>query len=216
MIEFMSSWVKGLGLAIVIVSILEMLLPNNKTKKYIRMVIGLYILFTIVSPFLSNKELFDLNELNLEDYTTAQTSTNLNQTSMDERISELYIQELEKDITKKIEEMGYEATSYKVKAQISDQEEESKISQIKLNIQKSQESENSTRDEKEENLENQIVTQIQKIKPVNTTIQQNDLSQGKNNTEEAKSTKLDKSDIQNIKKILIEEYGVNEKCLEIN
>ena len=32
MIEFMSSWVKGLGLAIVIVSILEMLLPNNKTK----------------------------------------------------------------------------------------------------------------------------------------------------------------------------------------
>ena len=34
MIEFLSSWAKSLGLTIVIVSILEMLLPNNKTKKY--------------------------------------------------------------------------------------------------------------------------------------------------------------------------------------
>ena len=34
MIEFISTWVKGLGVAIVIVSIIEMILPNNKTKKY--------------------------------------------------------------------------------------------------------------------------------------------------------------------------------------
>ena len=31
MIEFLSSWAKSLGVTIVIVSILEMLLPNNKT-----------------------------------------------------------------------------------------------------------------------------------------------------------------------------------------
>ena len=56
MVKFFSSWVKTLGLAIVIVSILEMLLPNNKTKKYIRMVMGIYILFTIISPFISTKK----------------------------------------------------------------------------------------------------------------------------------------------------------------
>ena len=75
MIEFKSSWVKGLGLAIVIVSILEMLLPNNKTKKYIRMVMGIYVLFTIISPFVSNQKIFDSSNLNLEDYGTVQTST---------------------------------------------------------------------------------------------------------------------------------------------
>ena len=37
MIEILSSWAKGLGITIVIVSIFEMLLPNNRTKKYIRM-----------------------------------------------------------------------------------------------------------------------------------------------------------------------------------
>ena len=39
MIEVISSWAKSLGVAIVLVSIIEMILPNNKTKKYIRMVL---------------------------------------------------------------------------------------------------------------------------------------------------------------------------------
>lgn len=215
MIEFMSSWVKGLGLAIVIVSILEMLLPNNKTKKYIRVVMGVYILFTIISPFVSNQEVFNLNDINLEEYSTAQTSTSLNQTSMDERIKELYIEELEKDITKKLTEKGYEVTSCKVKAEISDKEEETKISKIKVNVKKSQKDESSDNKEEEQNFENQIVTEIQKIKPIDTSIQTNDRQQEKD-TDESKNTEISKSDIQNIKKFLIEEYGVSEKCLEIN
>lgn len=214
MIEFMSSWVKGLGLAIVIVSILEMLLPNNKTKKYIRMVMGLYVLFTIISPFLSNQEVFDVNNINLEDYTSVSASTNLDQSSMDKRIEELYIQELEKDITKKVKEQGYEVTSCKVKAQISDKEEETKITKIKVNVQKLQEDVTNQVGENEQNLENKIVTQIQKIKPIDTNIKENVSEQ--NESQEEKSTKVNKIDIQNIKKFLIEEYGVNEKCLEIN
>lgn len=206
MIEFMSSWVKGLGLAIVVVSILEMLLPNNKTKKYIRMLMGIYILFTIFSPFVSNQEVFELNHRDIEEYMTTQTSTSVNQNSMDERIKELYIQELEKDMTKKLKEKGYEVTSCKVKAQISDKEEDTKILKIKVGIQKSKEN------QQEQNIENQIVTQIQKIKPIDTSSQKKENLQ----QEETKSTKINKSDIQNIKKFLIEEYGVNEKCLEIN
>lgn len=212
MVEFMSSWVKGLGLAIVIISILEMLLPNNKTKKYIRMVMGIYLLFTMISPFMKNQDIWDPNELNLESYVTTQTSTTLDQSSMDERIQELYIQELEKDITKKLKEKGYEVTTCKVKAQISDEEEETKITKIKVKVQKSQEDTT----QKKKDLENQIVTQIQKIKPIDTTIQQEEKEKAEESSQENKSTKVNKSDIQNIKKFLIEEYGVNEKCLEIN
>ena len=206
MIEFMSSWVKGLGLAIVVVSILEMLLPNNKTKKYIRMLMGIYVLFTMISPFVSNQEIFDTNSLNLEEYATVQTSTSIDQTSMDERIKELYVQELEKDVTKKLEEKGYKVTSCKVKAEISDKEEETKITKIKVNVQKEQEE----KQEQEQNLENEIVTQIQKIKPIDINWQKEE------NKTEVKDEKISKSDRQNIKKFLIEEYGVNEKCLEIN
>lgn len=215
MIEFMSSWVKGLGLAIVIVSILEMLLPNNKTKKYIRMVMGIYILFTIVSPFVSHQKDFNINDINLEEYTTTETSTRVDQSSMNERIQELYIQELEKDITKKLTEKGYQVTSCKVKAEISDNEEESKITKIKINVQKLQKDSKDQGKEKEENLENQVVAEIQKIKPVDTSIKENH-SEQEDNTDENNNKKVNKADIQNIKKFLIEEYGVNEKCLAIN
>ena len=60
MIEILSSWAKGLGITIVIVSIFEMLLPNNRTKKYIRMVLGVYVIFNIVSPLIKNKETGEL------------------------------------------------------------------------------------------------------------------------------------------------------------
>ena len=36
MIDYFSEWTQNLTLAIVIVSLFEMLLPNNKTKKYIK------------------------------------------------------------------------------------------------------------------------------------------------------------------------------------
>lgn len=209
MIEFMSSWVKGLGLAIVIISILEMLLPNNKTKKYIRMVMGIYVLFTMFSPFLSNQQIGNIEQINLEKYATSEVSSSLNQSSMDERIEELYEKELEKDIVKKLKEKGYEATNCKVKAQISDKEEETKIIKIKVKMQKLSTEENR---QKEQGLENQIVMQMQKIKPIDTSIKKtNDIEQ-----EENKSKKIQKSDIQNIKKFFIEEYGVSEKCLEIS
>jgi stage III sporulation protein AF len=213
MIEFMSAWIKGLGLAIVIVSILEMLLPNNKTKKYIRMVMGIYVLFTIVSPFIKHQDVFKAENFDLDEYTSTQTSTTLNQSSMDERIQELYIQELEKDISKKLKEKGYETTSCKVKAQISDEEEETKITKIKIKVQKSQEE---VKPSEEEKIENKVVTEIQKIKPIDTSIQKQDENKKEENEAEDKKTKINRADIQNIKKFLIEEYGVSEKCLEIN
>lgn len=67
MIEFLSSWTKGLGVTIVVVSILEMLLPNNKTKKYIRMVLGVFVIFNIISPLIQNKDKLDLSNLDIED-----------------------------------------------------------------------------------------------------------------------------------------------------
>lgn len=158
MIEFMSAWIKGLGLAIIVVSILEMLLPNNKTKKYIRMVMGIYVLFTIISPFINQKDLLNSDGFDLEDYVETGTSTKIDQSSMDERIKELYVQELEKDITKKLKEKGYGVISCKVKAKISDKEEETKINKIKIKVEKVAEDTS----QKEEELEEKIVTRNSK------------------------------------------------------
>ena len=218
MIEFLNTWAKNLGLAIVVTSILEMLLPNNKIKKYIRMVMGIYILFCILSPWIGNQDMLkeDIEKLtNSISTQTANAQTTVEQTSMDERIQELYVEELEKDITKKLEEKGYELSKCKVDATISDKEEDTKITKIKIKVEKKIEIEkNSESNEQTEEIENKIVTQIQKIKTIDTNIQKEEKSE--ETTQGDDSKKITKVDIQNIKKFLMEEYGVKEKCLEIS
>lgn len=205
MIEFLSSWAKGLGLAIVVVSILEMILPNNKTKKYIRMVMGVYILFTIISPFIKNKQAIDVSNFDIEKYSNYTSSSGkTTQTSMDKRIEELYIDKLEKDISKKVKEQGYDILNCEVKAKLNDSEENSEISKIKLQVKKNEKN----KINQELTIENKVVEEIQKIRPINTNIIEKD--------KENKTEKVTNEDRQKIKKFLIEEYGVKEKCLEIN
>ena len=219
MIEFLSGWAKNLGVVIVIVSIFEMILPNNKTKKYIRVVLGIFVMFNIISPFIKNKDKLSSVSIDLENYTTEQNVT-VDQTSMDKRIQDLYEKELEKDIKNKIEEQGYKVASCKVNATILENEnsnsEENTIQKIKLKIEKKEDIEKSNQDAK--NVENKIVTEIQKIKKVNTTIGNNTNNEDTNNKETDKnnSKKITRQDIQDIKKFIIDEYGVKEKCLEIN
>lgn len=205
MIEFISTWVKGLGVAIVIVSIIEMILPNNKTKKYIKMVLGIYIIFNIISPLVKNKDKLNLENLNLNNY-TASTSASVDQTSMNKRIETLYENELEKDITTKLKEKGYELSECKVTAKIDENEnnkDETKISNIKIKVEKKV-----AKQQEENNVENKILTGIQQIKKVDI---------GKAKEKETKnSSRISKAELEDIKKFLIEEYEVNEKCLEIN
>ena len=201
MIDFLSSWVKNIGLAIIIVSILEMMIPNNKTKKYIKMVMGTYITFCMISPFINNK--VNLDSFKLENY--VETSTEINQESMDRRIEQLYIEELEKNITNKVEEKGYIVNKCKVDATIADNVQDTKINKIILNVEKNKEEK-----QKEKSVENKIVTGIQKIKKVDTTIDKNETV---NNNEK---TKLTSSQKEELKEFLKQEYEVEEKCLVIS
>ena len=211
MIDFLSTWAKSLGLSIIVISILEMILPNNKTKKYVRMIFGIYIIFNIISPFIKNKDILDVSTYDFNEYGNYTTNqSNLNESSMNTKIKEIYIEELEKDITEKINELGYNVTTCNVYATLSSKNEESYIEQIELNVEKGEE--NQENQDEEETFENKLVSEIQKIKPVNTTITKNN----QNNNQDENQKSINMSDIQKIKKFLIEEYGVDEKCLKIN
>lgn len=208
MINFFSSWAKGIGVTVVLISIFEMLLPNNNSKKYIRMVLGIFLLFNIISPLIKNKDNLNVNNINLNETTVSASSEDVDQTSMNKRIKKLYEQELEKDISKKLKDKGFEVKSCNVNTQVSSNEnEETKINKIKVSIDKT----NDTNKTEEKNTESKIVTEIQKIKKIDTNIQEN-----KDEKEKQENKNVTKSDLQNIKKFLINEYGVSENCLEIN
>lgn len=222
MVTFLSSWVKNLSLALIVVSILEMILPNNKTKKYIKTIMSLYILFSIISPFLKGDINFNISDMNISSYTENIVETTsretINQESMDNRIQKLYIQELEKDITNKIEQKGYIVLDCKVA--VEGIEDNGNIKSItlkireKIDINQEENAEEETNEEKD-SMENILVKEIQKIK-----IQVSDNEQGNNRTNNQdinnNNTNITKTDIKIIKKFLIEEYGVSEKCLKIS
>lgn len=194
MIEFFSNWVKGIGITIVIVSIIEMLLPNNKTKKYIQMLLGIFVIFNIISPFVQNKNIFDIEKIDLEKYASIETSSQEYLENMDTGITKIYKEEIEKDIQDKLEKMGYMVAKCDVSAEIT-KAKEYEIKKISLNI------------EKKDSVEDKVVTEVEKIKKIDTSI--------KSETKE-EPKKLADSEVQKIQKFLKEEYGVDEKCLEIN
>lgn len=74
MISNMSSWAQGIIIAIIIGTIIQMLLPENKNKKYIKVVIGIYILFSILSPVVGKS--INFNNYNLNEYVVENEAVN--------------------------------------------------------------------------------------------------------------------------------------------
>ena len=207
MIEFLSNWAKDICLAVIVISILEMILPNNKSKKYVKMVMGVYLLFTMISPFVKNSKNLDLENMNIyEDIMTSsvQTENEIDQTSMDKRLNQIYKEELEKDIKEKIENKGYIINSCKVEVELKENQKNSGINKIVLKVKKK----NVENQEENQNLESKMVEEIQKIKKVEIGEKEEEKEEGKQSI-----TNTDKKEIRNF---LIEEYGVSEECLEIS
>lgn len=236
MINFLSLWVKNLSLALIVVSILEILLPNNKTKKYVKMVMGLYILFSIIAPFVNNSNVLNFNiEDVYSDYSKEISSISatsmegeVNQASMDDRLNKLYEEQLESDITQKVEEKGYDVRKCKVDAHISESDTGIEYITIEIdgkndNVENSNDSDNSNKTDATENfngsskysknsentLEDKIVKEIQKIQKVEIDVSKGDDSEDTNSA-------ITKTDVKMIKDFLTKEYGVSEKCLKIN
>ena len=205
MIACFSEWAKNLTLAVVIVSLFEMLLPNNKTKKYIKVVMGLYILFNIISPFVKKDFSFELENVIENSKSKTVSTEEVNQTSMDTRLKQICKEELEKDITQKVEEQGYLVENCNVDIKI---EEETNIEKITLKVKKLNEEIKKEEKQKQNDIQKKLVKEVQKIKKV----QIGESKQENKNVDE----NLSAQDISNIKNFLIKEYEVNEKCLKIN
>ena len=116
MISFLSSWAEQVILAVIIATILELILPNSKNKKYVQMVIGVYVLFNIISPIIKNKEKLVFSEIDLDKYIT--TSTKVEQSSMDARLEKIYLDELENNIKSKFKNAGIEIIKCTIDAEL--------------------------------------------------------------------------------------------------
>ena len=216
MIDFFSSWSEQIIVAIIVSSIIEMILPNNKNKKYIKMVIGIYVLFTIISPIANKKDVFNLEKnLNIESYAATEDNTNIkeevNQESMDERLQELYIKELENNIKTKVEQEGYIVASCRVDAVLYGDIENQEVRSIDLVVSKQT---NQRINEYDNNKSTKNTKEKSNIKSINKV----QISVGldrilKNDNEIGNKENVD---IQNLKDSLSSYYEIDSKKININ
>lgn len=98
MIAFLKSWCEGIIVAVMISILIESILPEGNNKKYVKVVIGIYIVFTILNPFLGklNSDIEFDNHLDLATIETATVDP--------KNIQELYANGIKETLRNKIEE----------------------------------------------------------------------------------------------------------------
>ena len=133
MIEFISSWAEQIVLAVIVATIIELILPKNKNKKYIQMVIGVYVLFNIISPIIRNKEKISVEEYNIDKYQT-KSQYEVDQSSMDERIEKIYLDELKNNVISKFKEAGFSVEKCVVDAELDTTKKNAGIYEINIRI----------------------------------------------------------------------------------
>ncbi|MCR5146278.1 MAG: stage III sporulation protein AF [Clostridia bacterium] len=110
-ISSISSWAQGIVVSVIIATIIEMLVPNNGNGKYIKTVVGIFVLFTIISPvlgkFKSKDDVFSNLDSNIHtsEYETVLASNNPINT--DNTIMKMFEENLKVDIKSKVSQRGY-------------------------------------------------------------------------------------------------------------
>lgn len=196
MIEFLSSWAQGIIVAVIIATLIEMILPNSSSKKYVKVVIGMYILFTIVSPIikkLGGKDI-NLNTIDIEKYEQqiSKSDNTISRKFEDNNtrsIKDIYVSNLKADISAKLKEKGYEIDASDI--QIKDDENYT-IEKITLKLIKM---------EQKQEKNNEIV--------INTVEIGNTISQKDSKT-------LSDDDKQEVKDYISETYDIDKKNINIS
>ena len=200
-----------------------MILPEGNSKKYIKVVIGVYVLFTIASPIITkftgeSIEVSDVLELDeyIEEAENSAKVQNTIESDNQSNIMNIYTSGIKNDMKAKVEAKGYIVNSINV--DIADDETYS-IEHIYLEVEEETEeqlNENVT-DENNENKTENFIEMIQSIEKVDISIRKKD----KDNVVENEDTTSGENKLTELKKEELKEYlssiyEVEEKNITIN
>ena len=167
MLEWFRSWATGIVIAVIIATIIEMILPNSTSKKYIKIIIGIFIVYTVISPVIGSFKGEDLNNyIKVENY--IQSSSNALQTNevsdnAQSSIKKIYAQNLQNDLKIKLKEKGYISNNINISISNDD-----KYNIERVDIKVDEKVTNSNQDEK------QVKTIVDNIKAIKIKVKKDD------------------------------------------
>lgn len=195
MINAMSSWAKSIILAVIVSTIIQMILPEGNNKKYIKTVIGLYILFTIISPIISKisggNSTIEVSKY--ENYFNVESTTTASANVIDKNLDNTYTSSIKADIKKRMKQKGYKVNSLDANIELKNEESYGTINSLKISL------------EREENNNNSNIQAVNKIE-----------IKISNNTNEVKQNNLTSMEKQEIKNYLSETYSIKKENIEVD
>lgn len=218
MINWLSDWAGAIIIAVIIGTIIEMILPEGSSKKYIKVVIGVYILFTIVSPVITKftgKSLAVSDLLELDTYMNEvkqkETSQNLLQQNNAASIRDIYIANLKADIQSKLKGKGYIANEVLLEVG-----EDENYTLHKISLKLSKDNENEEKENQKDNQENANleIGNIQTVNEISISVS-NTQSSATDTKEENKKSNSTSNEKKKIKEYLSSVYELNEKNIVI-
>lgn len=205
--SFITGWAQGIIVAVIVATIIEMLLPSNGNGKYVKTIVGMFVLFSIISPVIGKLKNDNYSKTEAEQYfkdlnkneTVETSSLSINN---EEYIKKMYEENLKIDIKSKISQKGYVVGD--INLDISNNEEYT-LNGIQLKII----SRNDVVDE-EGNTQNAttIVENIENVK----------VSLGGSSKDEKKEevSVINESEKNKLKEYLSSVYEVNERNILVN
>ena len=207
MLEFLSEWVEGIAIAVIIASIFEMILPKGNIKKYVKMILGVYVIFSIISPFVDSNALysFDIDET-IDEYTeNISNSLDSTESSSNNDLNEMYVSSFEDEIIELIETQGYEVSECNVDAILDSDDEDAGIKEIYIKLESKTNIDNNTNDE------NSI--SINSVE----TIEEVEIAVGDNKTSESnEENDISSSDVKELKTYISEKFEIDENVINID
>lgn len=168
MVNLINSWAQSIIVSVIIAVIIEMILPEGNNKKYIKIVLSVYILLAIVHPIVkqsSNKKI-DINSIinssnkEIKKYEQEKIAIDTNA-----YIEKTYIDSLEESIIKALNDKGYMVINIDLKIENEETEKYGQISSIDIFLTRIKDDENnSTSIIQEINID---TTEIKEIKEKN-------------------------------------------------
>lgn len=199
MIKFINSWAQGIILAVIIATIIEIILPEEKNKKYVKTVIGVYILFTIIYPLINKFTKTNINTL-IEN-TTKQMSTYQENNSLkidtDKYIESTYKKKIEEDIRKRANEKNLNITLLNVYIETEDENRYGMLNSLVMKVEKNETSK-----------KNNDVNQIKEIN-ISKNVQNNEIIENKDKT-------VTEKEVNEFKEYINATYYLEKEKIHIN
>lgn len=206
MIEFLSKWIEGIAIAVIIASIFEMILPNGNIKKYVKVILGIYIVFSIISPFSGSKVKgnFDLSKKVDDLFENSDKKSNFkDEATSEQRLNKIYENTFEKELIQTIEKEGFIVYKCDVKGNFNAEEKNAGISKISITL------ENIKVLKKKEEDKNEIkIDSVNEVQKVEINIK-NKIT---NETEEDVNAK----DLNTLRRYLSKHYEIDKGIIDIH